>query len=72
MKTHLILILSVLLLVLSACSEAENEKIPASFVELSERGHALCRQGNYIDGLKFLQEANDILATMPPDSINPN
>lgn len=72
MKTHLILILSVMLLTLSACSEAENEKIPASFIELSRRGHALCRQGNYTEGLKLLQEANDVLSTMPPDSINPN
>ncbi len=72
MKTHLIFILSVILLTLSACSKTENEKFPSSFVELSEQGRALCRQGNYMEGLKLLQEANNILAVMPTDSINPN
>lgn len=47
-----------------------QQDIPVSFDTLSNRGHILCRKGNYIDGLKLLQEANDILAEMPHDSIN--
>lgn len=72
MKNQLIWILCVLVFALSACRKTEKEEISASFVQLSEQGHALCRQGNYMEGLKLLQEANDILATMPPDSIDPN
>ena len=37
---------------------------------LSKMGYFLCRSGNYVDGLKYLLEANDSLKTMDPDSIN--
>lgn len=51
---------------------ATPHSFPSSFEELSEQGRALCRKGNYLEGLTLLQAANDSLATMHPDSINPD
>lgn len=66
-----ILAVCVVLMVFCGCRKTETQQdIPVSFDTLSNRGHILCRKGNYIDGLKLLQEANDILVEMPHDSIN--
>lgn len=72
MKIHLVLTNCLLLLMVCACQKSQtNSSSSASFEELSEQGRVLCRKGNYIEGMKLLQEANDILSTMNPDSVNP-
>lgn len=72
MKTIHLLIACFLLSLLIACSKSETpQSSPSSFEELSEQGRVMCRKGNYIEGLKLLQEANNVLASMDPDSVNP-
>lgn len=61
-----------ILLMFGACKKPQALPTDsATFEELSEQGRSLCRQGNYVEGLRLLQEANDKLATMHPDSIDP-
>lgn len=60
------------MLMFYACDKPEQQQAAsASFAELSEQGYVMCRKGNYLEGLRLLQDSNDMLATMHPDSINP-
>lgn len=71
MKAFYIFIAFVALLMFNACDKTkQDEHTSTSFGELSEQGLVMCRKGNYIEGLRLLQEANDMLTTMHPDSIN--
>lgn len=73
MKIRLSYFVCLIILVFSSCNTPETQPtVSASFEELSEQGRALCRKGKYMEGMKFLQEANDILSTAPHDSINPD
>lgn len=73
MRTRLLYFVCLVLLVFGACNTPETQ-LPAStsFEELSEQGRSLCRKGKYMEGMKLLQEANDVLSAMPADSINPD
>lgn len=72
MKTIRFFIACLILLLFNACDKSEQQQSPsASFAELSKQGYVMCRKGNYLEGLRLLQESSDILATMHPDSIDP-
>lgn len=72
MKTIRLFIVCLILLLFNACDRPEQQQAAsASFAELSEQGYVMCRKGNYLEGLRLLQDSNDMLATMHPDSINP-
>lgn len=73
MKNRYNLIVGLMLAVLCACSNPEPRNATStSFEELSKQGRILCRKGEYMEGLKLFQEANDALSAMHPDSINPD
>lgn len=69
------LLISIGCFVLTAFCACQNNKqqhnIHSSFEQLSEQGRSLCRSGKYMEGMILLQQANDSLAMMNPDSINP-
>ena len=72
MKAFRIFIACITLLLLNACSKPEQQQTTsASFAELSQQGYVMCRKGNYAEGLRLLQEANDMLSTVPADSVAP-
>ena len=72
MKLYKILIICLLLLSLEACRKVDSPaQGNSSFKDLSEQGLIKCRQGNYVEGLRLLQEANDMLSTVPADSVAP-
>ena len=72
MKAKRIFIACVTLLMFIACNKTEQQqRASASFAELSEQGYVMCRKGNYTEGLRLLQEADDMLSTVPADSVTP-
>ena len=71
MKVFHIFRVIIILLIFNACDKTEQDNHSStSLGELSEQGLVMCRKGNYIEGLKLMQEATDMLTTMHPDSIN--
>lgn len=72
MRSKFAFIAFLILLGISACHRTEtNQPSPASFEKLSEQGRSLCRKGNYIEGMALLLTAKDSMASMHPDSVNP-